>query len=56
MTEKINERRNVLVSDELWKRFKGICAMERKTTGEKVTELIEREIDKNAKKGAINNS
>jgi len=47
MVEKINERRNIFVSDELWRRFKGVCAMERKTTGEKITELIEREMDKN---------
>jgi len=46
MEEKINERRNILVSDELWRRFKSLCALERKTTGEKVTELIERALER----------
>ena len=54
MKETINERRNIFISDKLWRRFKGVCAMERKTTGEKVTDLIEREIirkDKGEKEG-----
>jgi len=50
MVEKINERRNIFVSDELWRRFKGVCVMERKTTGEKIMELIEKELDKKTKK------